>query len=554
MRRLVLLLAGLVLALAPDVRAEDDDPPVPKPDGGLLPTLGFSHFDVEREEDRDAPTLDRIAGLGRALVKTVPIRWGRVEPAAPKGRDPTYQWTDVDRAVLIWQLAGLEPVLVLSPRSPWASMPVDKTAWAQAVTKTLAAGDAEIALRSGIGAAPPRMTAWRQWQRFVEDLVERYDGDRKDDMPGLRRPVRFVQVLDRADLPSRWLGSPEEYLRLLHHAGVGAKTAFERCQVVHACVDLGVTGFAPIPDPSAWKHRIRALIPATPPAARMEREWAYASIERTLEMPRLFDVVPHIGTKNRDDDAVNLRHLRAWLDRVHGSNVRVWLVDNPLPKLERSRVPRSLEASNAERQIRKTWAAAARYPSHSEYDRAKTWYARGLCYDLVRSYCAARVAGAEAVLFFPRPDQVPGAPLTGSGSAMPDDFLRGVKVGQRREVARGPLWHCWDQLVTHIGAHTDVTVAEIGAEGSALVFQLPVKRPRPWVTVLMLDSRLSWAGEPGKPMPTRAVALPLPNGRYLLETCDVGQGEPERREVAVDEGMLILNLGPVPVYVIPVDD
>ncbi len=67
----------------------------------------------------------------------------------------------------------------------------------------------------------------------------------------------------------------------------------------------------------------------------------------------------------------------------------------------------------------------------------------------------------------------------------------------------------------------------------------------------MLDARLSWAGEPGLPLPEKEVLVPLPNGLYEIEPCRTGRAEPRRRTVEVKGGMLTLTLTPAPVYLIP---
>lgn len=553
---LLLPLALASLVGADEERKDEEAPGLGRPTG-RLPSIGVSHWDVERIEDRDAGKLDKLGTLGRMWVKTVAIPWGRVERKPYRGGIRAYDWSDVDRAMLLWQLAGFEPVPVLSPRCAWAGIPIDKTDWAKRLAATLAPGEVEIALRSGIGAAPPATGRWGGWERFVEAFIERYDGDGKQDMPGLRRPLRYVQILDRVDLPAYWLGSGEDYLRLLHHAGLGRERANPTVRIIHGAVDLQVVGYAPLPpDDAAWKFRFADRVPKTPPAARMEALRAHEIVSRTIEMPRLFDAIAHVGTHNLADDSVNIRFLRALLDRNEGGSVKeIWLIDNPVTKLSPSRVPRAKEATREERAIRRRWLPVARLRKHSEHWKAMTWVRRGQAYDLIRSYARARAAGASSVLFYPRADQVPDAPFkpNAENPGIPPGLLSSVDDGSFVTHTPGPMWYAWRQLWRHTQGHSKVVEADIAAQGRSIVFDVPARRKLPFVAILLLDTHLSWAGAPGEEAPKQRVVVPLPNGRYVLESCDTGENQPGRKEVVVTDGVLVVELGPAPVYVIPRD-
>ena len=69
---------------------------------------------------------------------------------------------------------------------------------------------------------------------FVRALVERYDGDGKEDMPGLKKPVRFWQVGNEPDLASSdWEG----YANLVQITTTAVKASCSHCQVA-----MGGTG------------------------------------------------------------------------------------------------------------------------------------------------------------------------------------------------------------------------------------------------------------------------------------------------------------------------
>ena len=64
---------------------------------------------------------------------------------------------------------------------------------------------------------------------FVKNLVERYDGDGVNDMPGLKNPVKYWQIENEPDIATRdWKG----YAKLVEAAGKAVKDACFDCKVV----------------------------------------------------------------------------------------------------------------------------------------------------------------------------------------------------------------------------------------------------------------------------------------------------------------------------------
>src|SRR5687768_5994420 len=193
--------------------------------------------------------------MGVAWAQTEPIRWDVIQPRPPIADLVLSDWSASDATVARWQRAGFAPLLTLSPASAWASQPVDRTDWARFVREALPGADATLAIRAARGAAPPSGERWKAWQAFVRAVVERYDGDGRDDAPGLLRPVRQVQILARVQDADHWLGSADDYLRLLHHAAEGAGEADPRCEIVHSAVDLRGLFRAEDDTADAWKER-----------------------------------------------------------------------------------------------------------------------------------------------------------------------------------------------------------------------------------------------------------------------------------------------------------
>lgn len=73
---------------------------------------------------------------------------------------------------------------------------------------------------------------------FLSRLVERYDGDGIDDMPGLEMPVKYHEILNEPEMKEPFLtfykGSQEEYAEILKESYGTIKSACPDCIVIHA--------------------------------------------------------------------------------------------------------------------------------------------------------------------------------------------------------------------------------------------------------------------------------------------------------------------------------
>ena len=99
------------------------------------------------------------------------------------------------------------------------------------------------------------------WYRFVNKLVERYDGDGQDDMPGLTRPIKYWEVWNEPDLRQSWNGptypahqfngNAQDYVRLLSTAYSAIKRADPSALVVGPAVAQPL-GFQYNPQWTMW--------------------------------------------------------------------------------------------------------------------------------------------------------------------------------------------------------------------------------------------------------------------------------------------------------------
>jgi hypothetical protein len=82
----------------------------------------------------------------------------------------------------------------------------------------------------------------KAYEEFVKRVVERYDGDGKDDMPGLLYPIKYWEVSNEPSMQEELVffsGSPEDYYDLLRVTYQAVKDADPEALVLHG----GIAGF-----------------------------------------------------------------------------------------------------------------------------------------------------------------------------------------------------------------------------------------------------------------------------------------------------------------------
>jgi len=74
------------------------------------------------------------------------------------------------------------------------------------------------------------------YKSFLSKLVERYDGDGTNDMPGLIVPIQYYEISNEPSMQNDFLtffkGSPEEYVQILKNSNEAIKEACPDCFVV----------------------------------------------------------------------------------------------------------------------------------------------------------------------------------------------------------------------------------------------------------------------------------------------------------------------------------
>jgi len=149
--------------------------------------------------------------------------WNDIEPAPPVEGKHNYYWNKVDEMVLTAQKAGLRNlIVVLKSSSRWG------------INKFKLRGPLEklSASRGTVSALPSSEQNLKYYQDYVFNFVERYDGDGRDDLPGLLYPILDYEIETEAQHGVYWKGTADEYVILLKVAYEAVKKANPRARVI----------------------------------------------------------------------------------------------------------------------------------------------------------------------------------------------------------------------------------------------------------------------------------------------------------------------------------
>ncbi|MFQ5427442.1 MAG: beta-galactosidase [Thermodesulfobacteriota bacterium] len=135
-----------------------------------------------------------IKELGVSQVRASGLAWGLIEPVKNK-----YDFTSLDKRLKMLQNTDTELIVAtLRAISPWGGNETSQKGYKRSDP---------ITAKSGF---PSDIEAWK---KFIRVIVERYDGDGKDDMPGLTTPVKYWQV--EGEWMWQWKDTKENYVKFL---------------------------------------------------------------------------------------------------------------------------------------------------------------------------------------------------------------------------------------------------------------------------------------------------------------------------------------------------
>lgn len=195
-------------------------PPAPTPSLRNVPEeILASHFGF-LGAGFDAAELTKL-GIKWDRPHPGPFIWGRIEQERGE-----YDWREVDRYVQEAQRYGFATVATIWPFAEW-----DQANWGEA-------GPSGVVFEREMGRSRRKPYNMDAYKSFVSSLVERYDGDGEDDMPGLKFPIKYWEASNEPSMQDGFNaffnGSSEDYLEVLEATYQAVKDADLEAKVLHA--------------------------------------------------------------------------------------------------------------------------------------------------------------------------------------------------------------------------------------------------------------------------------------------------------------------------------
>ncbi|MCL4367637.1 MAG: hypothetical protein M1337_00410 [Actinobacteria bacterium] len=448
--------------------------------------------------------------------------WGHVQ----SGPDQPYNWKLTDDFVRAFQGEGFRH-LTLMPRAA--------ADWA--------AKDPPVKLlRRGDNFPKPEYEA--AYVAYGRAMVERYDMDGVDDMPGLLAPVTLFGF--EPEYSTYWPGDAASYVRLLELAYPAVKAANPNALVMTA--GLLMTGvFQGYPTADEINRRLAK------PDPRIFDKTA-ADVSLLLDHPEVFDVVDFHALGHYSESPATVEWLRAqmasrgyqkpiWIgDSLGGAALNGWgpaacpagpragFLEYPATESDRCAVASTLEALRDEKD-----------PGHAQ---AVAWLRAEAAAGVVRKVVLSAGEHLAGINIGNVEDWEALALAQGGAGTSPwqgmidRDMLTKVFHGYR------PAYFALQQVTGLIRVYTDVTRLDAG-DPHIYLFRFHMDSEQD-VIVAWADTGL-WL--PSRPMPTREWRIPISGKDPVRVTWTVTEGSQPREDIVTpQEGSLALDLGPLPAF------
>lgn len=393
--------------------------------------------------------------------------------------------------------------------------------------------------------ASPKPEFLAEYERWIGAVVERYDADGKDDLPGLRWPVRTIEI--GSEFSSYQPEAVQDYLTTLAAAHRAAHRAFPDVRVGHAAFLITPVNLD-VADPTEYERAWAARKHPDP-------HHGLADQRAILDHPECFDFVNlhNLGSP------YEIESLMRWVRYETGRRryTKPVVISDTLPTsyigwgsatqpkgANRGAIVAPAMEADRER-------LAAFFTKLLRKDAATLAWTRGfVAADHVQRTIIAAEQGIALLNlsfttdlpFLTLPVLQAGAGISAWGGAVETNLLT-ARVQQTY-----PLFHAIGQLMGHLSGIERVERIHL-ADPHARVYRLQRADRSIWVA--WFDPGRALLPEDGQPSIT--VEIPAGVGSVVVEPVITGLGQttPHRRSQTGQKGMIPLTLTHTPVYVLP---
>lgn len=487
---------------------------------GLVVGLEYALLDNDRATAAKAAVWAELGMPGMKHIGEA-VEWGRMQ----KGPDAEVDYSRLDAFVREYQKNGFtELTVVLKSHSRW--------------------GSKDVRLLEATNPTPkpehvPRYASW------IGGIVERYDHDGQDDLPGLRWPVRYYEI--GTEFSSYEPEPVGEYLEMLGVAYQAAHRAFPGVRIAHVAF-LTTPVHLDVEKPSDYERVWRT----TP---RHDEHHGLEDQRAILDRPELFDVI----NLHNLGDPYEIEHQVRWLawETKQRGYTKPVMISDTLPTSYVGWGPATVcrgkklgilapPATEADR-----CRLAAFFTRLVDKDPDTLAWTRGfVAADHVQRTIVAAEQGVALINLSFTSDLLwmtgrlarAGAGISGWAGAV----RQNPQTGKIHE--RYPLFHAIRQLMAHLAGYTRVVRLPM-ADPRARVYRVEAPGGPWWIA--WRDPQAVLLPEDG--LPSLEVELDVGVPTVTLEKVihELGQEQPERLTAPSPRGRLSLTLTHTPVYVLP---
>jgi len=158
--------------------------------------------------------------------------WGYIEPEKNK-----FDFYMTDKYV---QMAQKKNIAILATIFPYADWDQQQCHGNECVVSSQDISYPEVKMDWKLGIPKSRCIPcnYDDYQNFIIKLVERYDGDGVDDMPGLTIPIKYWEILNEPEMHgvdmNFFKGNADEYVEIFNKTRNFIKEACPDCKILHA--------------------------------------------------------------------------------------------------------------------------------------------------------------------------------------------------------------------------------------------------------------------------------------------------------------------------------
>lgn len=450
------------------------------------------------------------------------VQWGAMQ----KGPNAPIDFHVLDWFVREYQAQGFtELTLCLKPHSVWASK--------------------NVPLLGKHTNASPKSEYCQLFQNWIASVVERYDGDGKNDMPGLRWPIHYIEI--GSEFSSYEPEPVDDYLDTLRMAYEAAHRASDQIKVGHAAF-LFVPVNLDVQNPADY-----------------DRAWAAADIRdkhhglkdqrAILDQPEIFDFINihNLG------DPYEIEHIMKWLryetskrkytkpvvisDTIPTSYIgygpattckgkNLGVISSPAKEPDRCRLAKFFQ--KLVNKDRDTLAWTRGFVASDEVKRAVIAAEQGV--KLINLSFTGDLPVATLPVF------KAAAGISAWGGAIRVNYMTG------NALEKYPLFYAIRQLMDHFNAYDSIERVGI-KDDRACVYLVHRKGKQFWIA--WFNPKTALLPEDGEPGIN--ITLDIGVSKIVIEPVitEMGQTAPKRRKKSSSNEKINIFITPAPIYILP---